>query len=132
YFSPEQAQGRQDLDARTDVYAAGVVLYEMLCGRRPFEGEFVTVLPRIITGDCLPPSAVNPGIGEDLETIVAHAMAVDREARYQTAKDLSESAVELLYRDTPRFTPTMLSQLMTYLFAEELAAEGRKVELPPG
>ncbi|XHF22540.1 protein kinase [Corallococcus interemptor] len=132
YFSPEQAQGRQDLDARTDVYAAGVVLYEMLCGRRPFEGEFVTVLPRIITGDCLPPSAINPAIGEDLESIVAHAMAVDREARYQTAKDLSESAVELLYRDTPRFTPTMLSQLMTYLFAEELAAEGRKVELPPG
>ncbi|GMU07558.1 hypothetical protein ASNO1_38110 [Corallococcus caeni] len=132
YFSPEQAQGRQDLDARTDVYAAGIVLYEMLCGRRPFEGEFVTVLPRIITGDCLPPSAINPTIGEDLETIIAHAMAVDREARYQTAKDLSESAVELLYRDTPRFTPTMLSQLMTYLFAEELAAEGRKVELPPG
>ncbi|WP_370469448.1 protein kinase domain-containing protein [Corallococcus caeni] len=132
YFSPEQAQGRQDLDARTDVYAAGIVLYEMLCGRRPFEGEFVTVLPRIVTGDCLPPSAINPTIGEDLETIIAHAMAVDREARYQTAKDLSESAVELLYRDTPRFTPTMLSQLMTYLFAEELAAEGRKVELPPG
>ncbi|MHA7634712.1 protein kinase domain-containing protein [Corallococcus sp. M7] len=132
YFSPEQAQGRQDLDARTDVYAAGIVLYEMLCGRRPFEGEFVTVLPRIINGDCLPPSAVNPAIGEELETIVANAMAVDREARYQTAKDLSESAVELLYRDTPRFTPAMLSQLMTYLFAEELAAEGRKVELPPG
>ncbi|NBD09755.1 MULTISPECIES: serine/threonine-protein kinase [Corallococcus] len=131
YFSPEQAQGRQDLDARTDVYAAGIVLYEMLCGRRPFEGEFVTVLPRIIQGDCLPPSAINPSIGEDLESIVAHAMAVDREARYQTAKDLSESLVEMLYRDTPRFTPTMLSQLMTYLFAEELAGEGRKVELPP-
>ncbi|RKH51556.1 serine/threonine-protein kinase [Corallococcus llansteffanensis] len=131
YFSPEQARGQQDLDARTDVYAAGIVLYEMLCGRRPFEGEFVTVLPRIIEGDCLPPSAINPGVGEDLEQIVAHAMAVDRDARYQTAKDLSESLVEMLYRDTPRFTPTMLSQLMTYLFAEELAAEGRKVELPP-
>ncbi|RKH33146.1 PEGA domain-containing protein [Corallococcus sicarius] len=131
YFSPEQARGQQDLDARTDVYAAGIVLYEMLCGRRPFEGEFVTVLPRIIDGDCLPPSAVNPGVGEELEQIVAHAMAVDRDARYQTAKDLSESLVEMLYRDTPRFTPTMLSQLMTYLFAEELAAEGRKVELPP-
>ncbi|RKH26852.1 protein kinase [Corallococcus sp. CA031C] len=131
YFSPEQARGQQDLDARTDVYAAGIVLYEMLCGRRPFEGEFVTVLPRIIDGDCLPPSAINPGVGEDLEQIVAHAMAVDRDARYQTAKDLSESLVEMLYRDTPRFTPTMLSQLMSYLFAEELTAEGRKVELPP-
>jgi eukaryotic-like serine/threonine-protein kinase len=132
YFSPEQAQGRQDLDARTDVYAAGVVLYEMLCGRRPFEGEFVTVLPRIMQGDCLPPSAINPGIGPELEDIIAHAMAVDREARYQTGKDLSESLVEMVYRDTPRFTPTLLSQLMTYLFAEELAAEGRKVELAPG
>ncbi|WP_426748474.1 protein kinase [Myxococcus faecalis] len=131
YFSPEQAQGRQDLDARTDVYAAGVVLYEMVCGKRPYEGEFVTVLPRILTGDCLPPSANNPTVSPDLETVIGNAMAIDREARYQTAKELSESLVELLYRDNPRFTPTMLSQLMAYLFAEELMAEGRKAEVTP-
>ncbi|AKQ69816.1 hypothetical protein A176_006728 [Myxococcus hansupus] len=129
YFSPEQAQGRQDLDARTDVYAAGVVLYEMVCGKRPYEGEFVTVLPRILVGDCLPPSVLNPAVSADVETVISHAMALDREARYQTAKDLSESLVELLYRDNPRFTPTLLSQLMAHLFAEELTAEGRKVEL---
>ncbi|GHG90105.1 protein kinase [Comamonas sp. JC664] len=129
YFSPEQAQGRQDLDARTDVYAAGVVLYEMVCGKRPYEGEFVTVLPRILLGDCLPPSVLNPSLSADVETVISHAMALDREARYQTAKDLSESLVELLYRDNPRFTPTLLSQLMAHLFAEELTAEGRKVEL---
>ncbi|QSQ21107.1 protein kinase [Pyxidicoccus parkwayensis] len=126
YFSPEQAQGRQDLDARTDVYAAGVVLYEMVCGRRPYEGEFVAVLPRIVSGDCLPPSAVNPSVSAELETVISHAMAIDRDSRYQTGKELSESLVELLYRDNPRFTPAMLSQLMAYLFAEELAAEGRK------
>jgi serine/threonine protein kinase len=126
YFSPEQAQGRQDLDARTDVYAAGVVLYEMVCGKRPYEGEFVSVLPRIITGDCLPPSALNPTVTTELEAIISHAMAIDRETRYQTAKELSESLVELLYRDNPRFTPALLSQLMAFLFAEELAAEGRK------
>jgi len=131
YFSPEQAQGRQDLDARTDVYAAGVVLYEMVCGRRPYEGEFVTVLPRILMGDHQPPSALNPTLSAELETLLSHAMALDREARYPTAKDLSESLVELLYRDNPRFTPTLLSQLMAHLFAEELAAEGRKVELSP-
>ncbi|QDE65750.1 serine/threonine protein kinase [Myxococcus xanthus] len=131
YFSPEQAQGRQDLDARTDVYAAGVVLYEMVCGKRPYEGEFVTVLPRILVGDRLPPSALNPTVSEDVETVISHAMALDREARYQTAKDLSESLVELLYRDNPRFTPTLLSQLMAHLFPEELAAEGRRVEVSP-
>jgi len=130
YFSPEQARGQQDLDARTDVYAAGVVLYEMVCGKRPYEGEFVTVLPRITSGDCLPPSAVNPSVGADLEAIISGAMAIDRDARYQSAKDLSESLVELLYRDNPRFTPALLSQLMAYLFADELAAEGRKVEVP--
>ncbi|WP_164011299.1 serine/threonine-protein kinase [Pyxidicoccus trucidator] len=132
YFSPEQAQGRQDLDARTDVYAAGVVLYEMVCGKRPYEGEFVSVLPRIITGDCLPPSAINPTVTEELESIISHSMAIDRDTRYQTAKELSESLVELLYRDNPRFTPTLLSQLMAFLFAEELAAEGRKApEISP-
>ncbi|NVJ06592.1 protein kinase [Myxococcus sp. AM001] len=131
YFSPEQAQGRQDLDARTDVYAAGVVLYEMVCGKRPYEGEFVTVLPRILVGDRLPPSAHNPTLSEDVETVISHALALDREARYQTAKDLSESLVELLYRDNPRFTPTLLSQLMAHLFAEELTAEGRRVEVSP-
>ncbi|WP_163867667.1 serine/threonine-protein kinase [Myxococcus eversor] len=131
YFSPEQARGRQDLDSRTDVYAAGVVLYEMVCGKRPYEGEFVTVLPRILTGDCLPPSAHNPAVSPDLETVISHAMAMERESRYQTAKELSESLVELLYRDNPRFTPALLSQLMAYLFAEELMAEGRKAEVSP-
>ncbi len=131
YFSPEQAQGRQDLDSRTDVYAAGVVLYEAVCGRRPFEGEFVAVLPRIITGDFTPPSQVNPAVSPELEEIIYRAMALDREKRYATAKALSEDLVELLYRDNPRFTPTMLSQLVAHLFTEELTAEGRKVELPP-
>uniref|UniRef100_UPI003899BA00 protein kinase domain-containing protein n=1 Tax=Pyxidicoccus xibeiensis TaxID=2906759 RepID=UPI003899BA00 len=131
YFSPEQAQGRQDLDARTDVYAAGVVLYEMVCGKRPYEGEFVTVLPRIITGDCLPPSAINTMVSAELENVVSHAMAIDRDARYQSAKELSASLVELLYRDNPRFTPALLSELMAFLFAEELTAEGRKVDITP-
>jgi serine/threonine protein kinase len=131
YFSPEQAQGRQDLDSRTDVYAAGVVLYEAVCGRRPFEGEFVTVLPRILAGDFAPPSQVNPAVSPELEDIIYRAMARDRASRYSTAKSLSEDLVELLYRDNPRFTPSMLSQLVAHLFTEELTAEGRKVELPP-
>ena len=131
YFSPEQAQGRQDLDSRTDVYAAGVVLYEAVCGKRPYDGEFVTVLPRILAGDYAPPSQVNPAISPELEDIIARALALRREDRFQTAKELSEALVELLYRDNPRFTPSMLAQLVAHLFTDELTAEGRKVELPP-
>jgi serine/threonine protein kinase len=131
YFSPEQAQGRQDLDSRTDVYAAGVVLYEAVCGKRPYEGEFVAVLPRILAGDYTPPSQINPAVSPELEDIIAGALALRREDRFQTAKALSEALVELLYRDNPRFTPSMLSQLVAHLFTEELTAEGRKVELPP-
>ncbi|HYH97581.1 protein kinase domain-containing protein [Hyalangium sp.] len=131
YFSPEQAQGRQDLDSRTDVYAAGVVLYEAVCGKRPYEGEFVAVLPRILAGDYTPPSQINPAVSPELEDIISGALALRREDRFQTAKALSEALVELLYRDNPRFTPSMLSQLVAHLFTEELTAEGRKVELPP-
>lgn len=131
YFSPEQAQGRQDLDARTDVYAAGVVLYEAVCGKRPFDGEFVAVLPRILAGDYPPPSQVNPAVSPQLEDIIFRALALHREDRFQTAKELSEALVELLYQDNPRFTPSLLSQFLAHLFAEELSAEGRKVELPP-
>ncbi len=131
YFSPEQAQGRQDLDARTDVYAAGVMLYEALCGRRPYEGEFVAVLPRIMEGDYTPPSQLNPAISPALEDIIVKALAIQREDRFQTAKALSEALVALLYRENPGFTPSHLSQLVSHLFAEELTAEGRKVDLPP-
>ncbi|MBN1203997.1 MAG: protein kinase [Myxococcaceae bacterium] len=131
YFSPEQAQGRQDLDARTDVYAAGVMLYEAVCGRRPYEGEFVAVLPRIMVGDYTPPSQVNPAISPELEDIIAKALAIRREDRFQTAKALSEALVGLLYRENPGFTPSLLSQLVAHLFTEELSAEGRRVELPP-
>jgi serine/threonine protein kinase len=131
YFSPEQARGRQDLDARTDVYAAGVVLYEAVCGKRPFEGEFVAVLPRILAGDYTPPSQVNPAVGPQLEDIIYRALALRREDRFQTAKELSEALVEMLYQENPRFTPSLVSQFLAHLFAEELTAEGRKVELPP-
>ncbi|MFY0562973.1 protein kinase domain-containing protein [Archangium lansingense] len=131
YFSTEQARGEQDLDARSDIFAVGVVLYEMLCGRRPYEGELAVVLPRIISGDYPPPSSYNPAITPELEAVMSTAMAMDRQERYPTAQAFSEALREQLYSAWPRFSPTMLSQLLGHLFAEELAAEGRKVEVTP-
>ncbi|HEX5753015.1 MAG TPA: protein kinase [Archangium sp.] len=131
YFSTEQARGEQDLDARSDIFAVGVVLYEMLCGRRPYEGELAAVLPRILDGNYPPPSSLNPAITPELEAVMATAMAREREQRYPTAQAFSEALREQLYSGWPRFSPAMLSQLLGHLFAEELAAEGRKVEVTP-
>ncbi|MFE8604513.1 protein kinase domain-containing protein [Archangium violaceum] len=131
YFSTEQARGEQDLDARSDTFAVGVVLYEMLCGRRPYEGELAAVLPRILEGDYPPPSSLNPAIAPELESVMGTAMALNREQRYPTAQAFSEALREQLYSGWPRFSPAMLSQLLGHLFAEELTAEGRKVEVTP-
>ncbi|WNG32667.1 protein kinase [Archangium violaceum] len=131
YFSTEQARGEQDVDARSDIFAVGVVLYEMLCGRRPYEGELAAVLPRILAGDYPPPSSYNPAIGPELEAVMATAMALDREERYPTAQAFSEALREQLYSAYPRFSPAMLSQFLGHLFSEDLAAEGRRVEVTP-
>ncbi|WP_375769769.1 protein kinase [Archangium gephyra] len=131
YFSTEQARGDQDLDARSDIFAVGVVLYEMLCGRRPYEGELAAVLPRILHGEYPPPSSLNPAIGPELEAVMSTAMALDRGQRYPTAQAFSEALREQLYSGWPRFSPAMLSQLLGHLFAEELTAEGRRVEVTP-
>jgi eukaryotic-like serine/threonine-protein kinase len=131
YFSTEQARGQQDLDARSDIFATGVVLYEMLCGQRPYEGEMHVVLPRIVSGDYPAPSALNPSISPELEQVMGLAMALEREERYPTAQAFAEALREQLYSDNPRFSPMLLSQLMGHLFAEELAAEGRRLEVTP-
>jgi len=131
YFSTEQAQGRQDLDARSDIFAVGVVLYEMLCGRRPYEGELVAVLPRILAGDYPAPSSLNPAVTPELEEVIYTAMALDREQRYPTAQAFAEALREQLYSAYPRFSPALVSQLLGHLFAEELATEGRRMEVSP-
>jgi hypothetical protein len=88
YLSPEQVQGG-GVDARTDLYALGVVLYEMLCGRPPFSGDSptATALARLTT-EPLRPRQVRAGISRSLEDVVLKAMARSPEARFATAADL--------------------------------------------
>ena len=90
YISPEQARG-ETVDARSDIYSLGIVMYEMLTGKLPFEGETDDhVALQHLSAVAQPPREINPEIPEDLETIVAHAMNADINARYQTADDLLE------------------------------------------
>jgi beta-lactam-binding protein with PASTA domain/predicted Ser/Thr protein kinase len=85
YLSPEQAQGNP-VDARSDLYSAGCLLYELLTGRTPFVGDSpVSIAYQHVGQAPQPPSVFQPGLSADLDAVVQHALVKDRDARYQDA-----------------------------------------------
>jgi serine/threonine-protein kinase len=93
YFSPEQARG-EAVDARTDLYSTGVLLYEMLAGRPPFKGDTaVSVAYQHVSEKVQAPSTHNPEISAELDQVVLNALAKDREERFQTAEEFRDHLV---------------------------------------
>ncbi len=106
YMSPEQVRGKE-LDARTDLFSFGAVLYEMVTGKVPFQGESSGVIcSEILTRNPQPPSQLNPSVSQELENIIHRALEKDRELRYQHAADM-RADLQRLKRDSDsnRFAP---------------------------
>ncbi|AAT88125.1 serine/threonine kinase [Leifsonia xyli subsp. xyli str. CTCB07] len=102
YFSPEQAKG-ESVDARTDLYSTGVVLFEMLTGRPPFRGDTpVAVAYQHVSETAVAPSTINPKVSPAMDDVVAHSLAKDRFERFQTVAEFRTHLEEAAAGRVPR------------------------------
>jgi serine/threonine protein kinase len=101
YMSPEQARGASEVDQRTDVWSAGVVLYELLSGRTPFPGEqFLHVIHEILTSEPVPLTSLRSGLPRGIMTAVSRALTKDVSRRLPTVMALAEALTPFAKRDS--------------------------------
>ena len=136
YLAPEQARG-EPLDGRTDLYAAGILLWEMLTGRQLFPSRLpgapppgsqdgsatLDALERVRNPVVVPPSAVTGRVPADMNAIVMRALAVDPADRYQTGEDLRADLAAFLAKHAPSTDAATLTSFMTFLFQDQIDQE---------
>ena len=131
YMSPEQAQG-EPVDARTDIFALGVVLYELLTGQKAFSGKDVPgILLRLVYEDPPPVTRVVPVLPDSLNAVVVCALAKKKESRHPTAKALAEDIDDVLQGRRPRFAAQSAPAKPATTIATKPAPSGPVSPQPP-
>ena len=114
YMAPEQTDG-DNIDHRADIFSCGIVLHEVLTGRRLFKGQNdVQTIERVRRCDVPPPSLQNPAVPPALDAVVLRALARNPHARWQSAADMADALDDVVH--AARFQPTHLAQLLHDLF----------------
>jgi hypothetical protein len=129
YMSPEQARGLP-LDRRSDVFAVGILLFEVTTGRRLFRQQSeVETLKRVIECDVPPPSSVDPEYPRDLEEVLLRALQRSPADRYATARDMQLAIEDLLRRRGSILSSTRLAEFMQRLFPREIEANQEEMRV---
>lgn len=127
YMAPEQAQGRT-VDQRSDIFSLGIILYEMLTGRRMYEGDMLRLLRQAQEGDFVPAELIMPELPVALQGILQRMLAVDPGHRYASCTeilaDIERCLADFSYRQQER----QLGQLLCRLFAAEKQEEEKRLE----
>ncbi len=122
YMSPEQAWA-DPLDARSDIFSAGIVLHELLTGSMLYEGETLQeVLAEVRNAEIAPPSKKRADIPMELDEIVMKALAKQPERRWRTAHEMALALSQFVYRQQPAFTAARVARLMAEAFADHEGA----------
>jgi serine/threonine protein kinase len=128
YMAPEQTVSN-DIDRRIDIFATGIVLHEILTGRRLFKGENdMQTIERVRRCEVTPPSLFNPLCPPELDDIVLRSLARERDDRYQSASEMADALDDVVY--AARFQATHLAQTMRGLFPADAGGDPRTASLP--
>jgi serine/threonine-protein kinase len=130
YLSPEQISG-EVLDGRSDIFSLGAVLWELLTGKKLFQGENDLAVLKLIESSnthVKPPSTINKSVPPELDAIVMKSLAKNRDQRYQSAEEFQRALHKYLYNFASDFNPTDLSYAIKEMFKQEIVDDRKRIQ----